>query len=368
MVHAEIVLQRHRRVGLRDVANFHSFLCLECLVQAIAVATPLHHTSGRLIDNLDFTVLHDVLFVPLEQCERLEQLIYGVDALRLRREVLVCLGLGFSLFLVAEAIVLLNAHHYRPYVWQHKQVLVVLTLREVLRPLVEQLNLTIFLVDVEVEFVIDEVHALGVLLHVVVLGLLQDDAHAVFGQKLDQGSVFWECTVGAQQGHAAFAFFDTRVASRNQLACLSEVVGREPALLFDESLHQRLELLVLLLLTALGHRARDDQRRTCIVDEHRVHLVDHGVVVLALHFFGGGTHHVVAQVVKPELVVGAVGDVGQVGGTTLRRVWPVLVDAVDREPKEVEDRCVPLLVALGEVVVNGDDVYALTGHAIEVGR
>ncbi len=87
------------------------------------------------------------------------------------------------------------------------------------------------------------------------------------------------------------------------------------------------ELEVLLELEArrdLGERlvgvrraragARDDERGPRLVDEDRVHLVHDRVVVAALHPELGARDHVVAQVVEAELAVGAVRDVGGVGG------------------------------------------------------
>ena len=63
--------------------------------------------------------------------------------------------------------------------------------------------------------------------------------------------------------------------------------------------------------------ARDDERRTRLVDQDRVDLVDDRVVEPALEPLVDPHRHVVAQVVETELVVGAVGDVGGVGGVLL---------------------------------------------------
>jgi len=58
--------------------------------------------------------------------------------------------------------------------------------------------------------------------------------------------------------------------------------------------------------------SRDDQWCPRLVDEDVVDLVDDGVVEPALHAVLEVPHHVVAQVVEAELVVGAVGDVSSV--------------------------------------------------------
>ena len=77
--------------------------------------------------------------------------------------------------------------------------------------------------------------------------------------------------------------------------------------------------------------------------------------------------HVVAQIVEAELVVGAVGDVAVVGLLALLVVEPVHDDA-DREAEEVVDLSHPFGVALGQVVVDGDDVHAAAGERIEIDR
>ncbi len=118
---------------------------------------------------------------------------------------------------------------------------------------------------------------------------------------------------------------------------------------------------------ALLGRARDDQRRAGLVDEDRVDLVDDRVDVPALHALGLRPGHVVAQVVEAELVVRAVGDVGGVGRAALVG-GHLRVDRADLEAEEAVDAAHPLRVAAGEVVVGGDDVDALAGDRVEVGR
>src|SRR5690606_34170629 len=113
--------------------------------------------------------------------------------------------------------------------------------------------------------------------------------------------------------------------------------------------------------------AGDDQRRARIVVQDRVHLVDDGVVVAALHHLRAVILHVVAQVVEAELVVGGVGDVAGIGRFALV-VRHAVDDDAGREAEEAVDAAHPLGVALGEVVVDGNDVDALAGQRVEVGR
>ena len=72
------------------------------------------------------------------------------------------------------------------------------------------------------------------------------------------------------------------------------------------------------MLDGLLGRPADDEGRTRFVDEDIVHLVDDGVMATAaLHLVLDPHGHVVAQVVEPEFVVGAIEDVGPVGVDTL---------------------------------------------------
>ena len=118
---------------------------------------------------------------------------------------------------------------------------------------------------------------------------------------------------------------------------------------------------------ALLGRAADDQRGPRLVDQDRVHLVDDRVVVAALHAVLELPGHVVAQVVEAELVVGAVGDVGGVLLAAGGRVH-VGEDHAHLEAEEAVHPAHPLRVALGQVVVDRDDVHALAGQRVEVGR
>ena len=103
---------------------------------------------------------------------------------------------------------------------------------------------------------------------------------------------------------------------------------------------------------------------------------------MPLHLVGQVADHVVAQVVEPELVVRAVGDVRGVGLAAVDRaevdqplvgggiagleeVARVVGDHPQRDAQEVVDRAHPLRVAPGEVVVGGDDVDAAAGQRVE---
>ena len=109
----------------------------------------------------------------------------------------------------------------------------------------------------------------------------------------------------------------------------------------------------------------DDERRARLVDQDGIDLVDDGVVQAALEALLDVHRHVVAQIVETELVIGAVGDIGGVGGALLLGLHVRQVDA-HRHAEELEDLPHPFGVAIGEVVVDRDDVHALAGQRVEV--
>ena len=117
---------------------------------------------------------------------------------------------------------------------------------------------------------------------------------------------------------------------------------------------------------ALGG-AGDDERGAGLVDEDGVDFIDDGEVVAALDELGLVPRHVVAQVVEAEFVVGAVGDVR---GVLLAAHGGVLVgeDAAAGQAQEAVDAAHEVGLVFGEVVVHGDDVHALAGEGVEVGR
>ena len=118
-------------------------------------------------------------------------------------------------------------------------------------------------------------------------------------------------------------------------------------------------------LGGLLPHAGDDEGGPGLVDEDGVHLVHDGEIVAPLDQLLAVEGHVVPQVVEAHLVVGAVGDVGGVGLLPLLLVQ-IVDDEAHAEAQEAVDLAHPLAVALGQVVVDGDDVDALSGEGVEV--
>ena len=109
--------------------------------------------------------------------------------------------------------------------------------------------------------------------------------------------------------------------------------------------------------------AGDNQGGTGFINQDGVHLIHDGEGVSPLHQLGLVDRHVVPEVVKAQLVVGAVGDVGGVGHPALRR-GHAGNHQTDGKPHVAVDLAHPLRVALGQVFVDGDHVNALAGQRV----
>ena len=85
-VHAEVVLEGDRGEGLVLGLDLDVFLGFDRLVQAVGPAPAGHQSSGELVDDDDFAVLHHVLLVAVEQvvgAQRRIQMMHEVDECRL---------------------------------------------------------------------------------------------------------------------------------------------------------------------------------------------------------------------------------------------------------------------------------------------
>src|SRR6267154_6759642 len=112
--------------------------------------------------------------------------------------------------------------------------------------------------------------------------------------------------------------------------------------------------------------AGDDQRGARLVDQDGVNFVDDGEVVTALNAVGEVVLHVVAKIVETEFVIGAVSDVGSIGGATLL-VVEVVHDHADGKAEGAIERAHPFSVAAGEIIVYGDDVHASASQGVQGG-
>ena len=109
----------------------------------------------------------------------------------------------------------------------------------------------------------------------------------------------------------------------------------------------------------------NDQRRSRFVDQDRVDFVDDRVIQAALHPLFERIHHVVAQVVEAEFVIGAVSDVRRVGDMLLVLRHARQVHA-GRHAEETVQPTHHFGIAAREVVVYRHHMHALAGQCIQI--
>ncbi len=96
-------------------------------------------------------------------------------------------------------------------------------------------------------------------------------------------------------------------------------------------------------------------------------FIDDRKVVAALRHLIKAALHVVTKVVKAQLVVGRIGDVGLIGVFFLGGVL-IGVNHPRRHPQGAVHLAHPFRVALGKVVVHCDDMHAFAGQRVQIGR
>ena len=81
VIHTEIVLKGDGGECLGGGLYGHALLCLDGLMQPVAVAASLHYTSGLLVNNLNLVVVNHIFHILLKEGVGFEQLSYSVNAL-----------------------------------------------------------------------------------------------------------------------------------------------------------------------------------------------------------------------------------------------------------------------------------------------
>ena len=134
-----------------------------------------------------------------------------------------------------------------------------------------------------------------------------------------------------------------------------------PRQIGNDVLHAQVEVSMIFGL------AGNDQRCPRFIDQDRIHFVDDGEIQATLDTLTGRIDHVVAQVVEAEFVVGAVGNVGRVGSLLGLVIHLGQIDTHSKTEETVQSSH-PVRVAGRQVVIDRDDMDALAGNGIEVGR
>src|SRR6185437_5536198 len=112
-------------------------------------------------------------------------------------------------------------------------------------------------------------------------------------------------------------------------------------------------------------RTGNDERRTRLIYKDGVDLIDNGEIMLALHAIVQAEFHVIAQVVEAEFIVRSVSDIGAVSGFALV-VIEVVDDGPDGQTKKFVKPAHPLRIALRQIIVDRNNVYAFAAEPVEI--
>ena len=255
-----------------------------------------------------------------------------MHALRLDRVCLQQVVLLLLLLLCGEVFIL-DCGKERGDVGQDEELRVGGTAGQHVDTLVRQLDAVVLLVDDEIERLDSLWHLAVVVSHILCLDLEEYLLYSLFAEIADERVVLRQRLVDTEQCKTALLeqllcgegllvrVLGVGLVKFRHLGRISALRGgylvlgfeqealRQLALCGNNLLHIGLEVVEHLVVT-LRHRTGDDERRTGIVDKHRVNLIDYGIVMLVtLHEVFGLCGHVVTQVVEAELVVGAECDV-----------------------------------------------------------
>jgi hypothetical protein len=310
VIELEEVLDGDRGHRLGFFLDGHVLLGFHRLVQPVGPLPAHHQTTGELVHNDDLAVLHDVVLVAHVNHVGAERLLDDVRAIHVRPDVEAA-DLGF----------VLGGLHA----------------------------------------VVGDADLFAVKLDDVELAVA-DGFGFFFG---DQVGVDLEAFVGVLEALILGVFRRRAVAP---FADAGGGRGIELLLLADQ--HAGEVVAPAVLVHVVVGRPGDDQRGARLVDEDRVHFVDHAVIEWALHLRVAAHLHVVAEVVESEFAVGAVGDVAGVFGAAqafeAARVHLGL-DVAHGDVEQVEDRLGKFRIAFHQVIVDRHDVDALALADLEIG-
>ncbi len=357
-------------------------------MQAVGITAALHDTARLLVDNLNLIVIYHIFHIQVKQRVCLQQLVHRVHTLGLHRIRLEQIVFLLYLLLCGQRLVL-HSRKLRSDIGKHKEHRIVCRTGEHLYTLVGKFYRMILLVNHKEQRLHGHRHLAVIVSHILGLHLEHKLLHTVLAQIFNQRRILGQSLVHTEQCQTALLL---QLLGCERLAVILALVilghflgiiapcGGNLALGLDQQivgkLALRLDHLMHIgfklhehLVIAFRHRTRYDERRTRVVDKHRVNLVDYGViVVLALHKLGGLRSHIVTQIVETELIISTESDIAAVRVAALLAVGLGLVYTVHRQTVELVQRPHPLRVSLGQIVIHRHHMHALARKGIQEHR
>src|SRR5258708_20530277 len=104
------------------------------------------------------------------------------------------------------------------------------------------------------------------------------------------------------------------------------------------------------MLISSRNRTGNNQWSSCLINQNAIHLIDHGVMMTALHQLLRIASHIVAQVIETKFIVGSINNISAVCRFPFFGIWLVLIDTIHIQPMKLEDMPHPLTVAPVEIL------------------
>ena len=111
----------------------------------------------------------------------------------------------------------------------------------------------------------------------------------------------------------------------------------------------------------------DDQRGSRFIDQHRVHLVDDGVMQITQNQLLLVDDHIVSQVVKAQFIIRHISDILGIFRTPFLGFHAV-EHAAHFQPQELMYRPHPGSVTAGQVIIDGNNMHTLAFQRVQVCR
>ena len=174
--------------------------------------------------------------------------------------------------------------------------------------------------------------------------------------------------MSSQKQHTTFfLLFGSAICVLQFAFCRSQNLSYQLFLCIIYLFNHRTETFKLLIV-ALGCRSGDDKRRSGIVNQDRIDLIDYCIVVFSLNDFPSVATHIVSQVVKTKFVVCAISDVRIVGTTSLFRIGFMLVNTIDAQSVELKQHSHPFAVSFCQIVIDSYHMDTLSRKSVKVNR
>ena len=129
----------------------------------------------------------------------------------------------------------------------------------------------------------------------------------------------------------------------------------------------RQHVTYLIQFGGLAALAGNDKRRPGLINQHRVNLIDDGVIQVAKDQLFLIDSHVVTQIVKPQLIVGNICDIARICFLTLL-TGHVIENNAHGQSQETVHLAHPLSITLCQIIVDRYNLHTLAAQRVQVGR